>query len=255
MCQDRRPKATEPEWPKLADPSQGDDGLKPDVASGSLSSLTRGSRAIGTAARPAHGRPVHARRQRSISTRRSGDNSLGRAAGDRVQDPDQVPLRDRVGLGSSSAAATVPITGLPRAISADWARNRSLNEGWSSCLNWASTGSESLPRGRVSTAVLPFAVGHRVDPAELLGLVAPASHRPVGDIEGLAVVGQSQVERAEARRPRRARRSRSLGDLEVAPAGSNRKARTLPLAPLGPEQAAAIFLGPGVFAVEHAAAR
>ena len=42
--------------------------------------------------------------------------------------------------------------------------------------------------------------------------------------------------------------------MKLAPSGSNRKARTDPLAPLGPEGAAAVLLGPGVLLVDEAAA-
>ena len=62
-------------------------------------------------------------------------------------------------------------------------------------------------------------MGDRKDPAQLLGLVAPASHPPVGDIHRLAIVGDGQVERAEVVDFAGSTKSISSSTLNVEPVG------------------------------------
>ena len=156
-----------------------------------------------------------------------GDQGLGRlgsAAGDRVERPDEVPLRDRVGLRIRQ-------------------RVRDRGQGLASLLAQGGLGPPPFVERRVVEladlrldrvgVAAPRAgrdvagVGHRVDPAELLGLVAPAPQPPVGDVHGPAVVRERQVERAEVADPFRLDELDHVGDLE----GRAARARTRRRAP------------------------
>ena len=124
------------------------------VGSRSLSSLHQGFRG------DRHGALAQGAAPPGRGHRRTGDRGLdqritrlGRAAGDRVEDPDQVPLGDRVGLrGLASAAVTAASAGLPRATGPSGLGSARDTKDGRAAVIWASIGSESLPRGRVLTA-------------------------------------------------------------------------------------------------------
>ncbi len=178
---------------------------------------------------------------------------LRRPTGDPVHDPDQMPLGDRGDVGIDEHRISLvpgrladlddrplrPHPLVPR-------RMVELLE-----LGLERVGVLAPRPGRDGRAF----VGDGVDPSDLLGLRAPRAHAPVGDVHGLAVVGQADVERAELARVAGRHEVDLVLDLEGGAGGLEGEPLDLLLAPLGPEDAVPVLLGPGVFLVDHSSAR